>query len=189
MTRCTTPSSPAPGPRVRRGAISLLAAALLIGLPAACTPSDGGAEGTGSRAAPPGSTDTVPPSSADIPPRGEAWVVFAADTVRAEVAATAGEREEGLMYREELADGTGMLFVFESEEIRSFWMKNTFVPLDIAYLDSSMRIVDIKRMEPEVEDLYESSDPAMFALEVPQGWFEDHGIEEGDRAEVVFGPR
>ncbi len=174
---------------VRAPAVFSIVALSALLVPAGCSPTDGEADGPGSRNATPARTDTIPPGSDELPPRGEAWVIFGADTVRAEVASTASQREQGLMYREALADGTGMLFVFESEEVRSFWMKNTYVPLSIAYLDSSMRIVDIQRMEPEVEELYESSDPAMFALEVPQGWFDERGIREGDRAEIVFGPR
>jgi len=118
-----------------------------------------------------------------------AWVVLGPDTVVAEVASTAEERREGLMYREDLPDGTGMLFVFPDERPRSFWMANTFIPLDIAFIDSGSRIVDIRQMEPETTDLTESDAPAMFALEVRQGWFADRGVEIGLQLEIVFGPR
>ena len=128
------------------------------------------------------------PADEPRPPADLAWVIFDADTVRAEVSATPEERERGLMFREHLPQGSGMLFVFENVETRAFWMEDTFIPLDIAYLDQNLRIVDIQAMEPESGDLYESAEPAMFALEVPQGWFEEHGIEVGDEAEVVFGP-
>lgn len=124
---------------------------------------------------------------APVPPRGHAWVIFGTDTVVAEVAATADERADGLMYRDEVPDGTGMLFVFEDSQPRSFWMANTYVALDVAYMDPSYRIVDIIAMEPLVTDSYPSSAPAMFALEVRQGWFEEHGIGVGDQAEIVFG--
>jgi uncharacterized membrane protein (UPF0127 family) len=122
------------------------------------------------------------------PEPGHAWVIFGADTVTAEVARTPEERAQGLMYREELEDGRGMLFVFDRAELRSFWMQNTYIPLDIAYIDAGRTIVDILPMEPLSDDLYESSRPALFALEVPQGWFADRGIEVGARAEIVFGP-
>ncbi len=121
------------------------------------------------------------------PPAGYAWVVFGADTVVAEVAATADERSQGLMYRDEVPDGTGMLFVFPDSRIRSFWMANTYVALDIAYMDPSYRIVDIVAMEPLVTDSYPSSAPAMFGLEVRQGWFAEQGIGIGAQAEIVFG--
>jgi uncharacterized membrane protein (UPF0127 family) len=121
------------------------------------------------------------------PPQGHAWVIFGADTIVAEVARTPEEREQGLMNREELADGTGMIFVFDEPQVRSFWMQNTYVALDIAFLDVSLRIVDIQQMEPESTDPHESAAPAMFALEVAKGWFAAHGVEVGDQAEIVFG--
>jgi len=123
------------------------------------------------------------------PAPDHAWVIFGPDTVVAEVARTADERAEGLMYRQELPDGVGMLFVFETSEVRSFWMQNTYVALDIAYMDASFVLVDIQQMEPLTTDPHESAAPAMFALEVRQGWFAEHGIRTGDRAEVVFGLR
>ena len=121
------------------------------------------------------------------PPAGYAWVIFGADTVIAEVAATADERAEGLMYRDDVPDGTGMLFVFQDNQPRAFWMANTYVPLDIAYMNPSYRIVDIIAMDPLVTDSYPSSQPSMFALEVRQGWFAENGIAVGATANIVFG--
>jgi uncharacterized membrane protein (UPF0127 family) len=92
------------------------------------------------------------------------------------------------MFRESLAKGRGMLFVFPDTQIRSFWMKDTFIPLDIAYLDANLKIVDIQPMEPETLESHPSMLPAMFALEVPMGWFDEIGIEVGAQARVVFGP-
>ena len=123
-----------------------------------------------------------------LPPPRQAWVIFGTDTVHAEVARTFEERERGLMYRETLEKGRGMLFVFPDAQIRSFWMKNTFIPLDIAYLDAELRIVDIQAMEAETLDSHPSAQPAMFALEVPLGWFQEVGILVGAQARVVFGP-
>jgi uncharacterized membrane protein (UPF0127 family) len=114
-------------------------------------------------------------------------VIFGADTVLAEVAATPDERADGLMYRDEVPDGTGMIFVFPDSQPRSFWMANTYVALDIAYMNPSYRIVDIIAMEPLITDSYPSSAPAMFGLEVRQGWFAEHGIAVGAQAEIVFG--
>lgn len=125
--------------------------------------------------------------SARIPPRGLAWVVFGGDTVRAEVARTDQERARGLMERESLPDGSGMLFIFPDVATRSFWMRNTYIPLDIAFMDAEGVIVDIQAMEPLDETFTESAAPAMFALEVPQGWFAAQGIGVGDRATMVFG--
>ena len=122
-----------------------------------------------------------------LPPAGYAWVIFGPDTVLAEVAATPDERAEGLMYRDELPDGTGMIFVFTDSQPRSFWMANTYIALDIAYMNPSYRIVDIIAMEPLVTDSYPSSAAAMFGLEVRQGWFAEQGIVVGAQAEIVFG--
>ena len=134
-----------------------------------------------------GPASTTENSAPSYPPAGYAWVIFGADTVVAEVAATADERAEGLMYRDAVPDGTGMLFVFEDSRPRAFWMANTYVALDIAYLDPSYRIVDVIAMEPLDTDTYPSSAPAMFALEVRQGWFAEHGIAVGAQANIVFG--
>jgi len=121
------------------------------------------------------------------PPAGHAWVIFGADTVVAEVASTADERAEGLMYREAVPDGTGMLFVFPDVSVRSFWMANTYVPLDIAFMDPSFGVVDIVPMQPLVTESYTSRAPAMYGLEVRQGWLAENGIAVGARAQVQFG--
>jgi hypothetical protein len=121
------------------------------------------------------------------PGRDLAWVIFGTDTVVAEVARTSDERGQGLSNRDHLAAGSGMIFVFETEEVRSFWMQDTYIPLDIAYLDANARIIDIQQMEPETTRLHTSSGPIMFALEVPQGWFALMEIGVGAQAEIVFG--
>ncbi len=166
---------------VRRITRSWGAVALSAAL--ACSPAAGGDTGPSRTAAEPSAVDTTP-----RPAPGHAWVIFGADTVRAEVARTPDEREQGLMYRQELPEGTGMLFVFDEEAVRSFWMQNTYVPLDIAFLDVSLRVVDIQQMAPQTTDPHESAAPAMFALEVPQGWFAAHGVKVGNQAKVEFGP-
>jgi hypothetical protein len=136
--------------------------------------------------APPTLAGTAPAASAG-PPAGHAWIIFGADTVLAEVAATAEERAEGLMYREEVPDGTGMLFVFPDVAVRGFWMANTYVALDIAYMDPSFNVVDVLQMQPLVTETYDSRAPFMYALEVRQGWLTENGIGIGSRAQVVFG--
>jgi uncharacterized membrane protein (UPF0127 family) len=106
--------------------------------------------------------------------------------VRVEVADTEAERRRGLMGRESLGEDRGMLFVFDSEQTLSFWMKDTRIPLSIAYIDAEGRIVDIQKMEPLDDDPpnYISAEPARYALEVNRGFFEEHGVEVGDRAEL-----
>lgn len=118
-----------------------------------------------------------------------AWVVFDADTVVAEVAATQERRQQGLMDRDRLDPGSGMLFVFEQELHHAFYMRNTLIPLDIAWLDRSHVVVDIQQMEPETEDLHQPRSAALYALEVPQGWYSEQEIRVGDLAQIVFGRR
>lgn len=128
-------------------------------------------------------------SGRKLPPRGFAWVIFGSDTITAEIADTPETRERGLMFRNELPEDEGMLFIFETEGIRSFWMQNTFIPLDIAFLDRTLTIVDIQQMMPQTAVLHTSSSPAMYALEVPQGQLAERGITVGARPRVVFGAR
>ena len=92
------------------------------------------------------------------------------------------------MFRDSVPDGTGMLFVFDREAERSFWMRNTFVALDVAFIDRNFRIVDIQQMEPESTDIHDGARPAMFALEVRQGWFAEKGISVGARCVLIFSP-
>jgi hypothetical protein len=172
--------------KVRHAGIGVVLAALaLTGCARAEGDAGGAGEATGQAAAGQVTAGTRPARARPAP--GRAWVIFGADTVVAEVARTPDERAQGLMYRQELPDGTGMLFVFEENEVRSFWMQNTYVALDIAYLDPSLTVVDIQQMAPLTTDPHESAAPAMFALEVRQGWFAERGIAVGARAQVVFG--
>ena len=123
-----------------------------------------------------------------LPAPGTAWVIFGADTVLAEVASSPAAREKGLMDRGSLPDGTGMLFVFPRSEARSFWMKDTHIPLDIAFFGDSNQVISISQMEPLDETLTESGGATSLALEVRQGWFAEQEIEVGAVAEIVFGP-
>ena len=106
--------------------------------------------------------------------------------VRVEIADDASERARGLMHRTALAENRGMLFVFPDEERLSFWMKNTLIPLSVAFMDSEGRIVDIQDMKPLDDEppSYVSAEPARYALEVNRGFFEERGVEVGDRAEL-----
>ncbi|QIN79716.1 DUF192 domain-containing protein [Rubrobacter marinus] len=111
--------------------------------------------------------------------------------VRAEIADDDAERTRGLMERTALAEEAGMLFVFGRERTLSFWMRNTLIPLSIAYIDAEGRIVDIEDMEPlDDQTKHPSAEPAKYALEVNQGFFGERGIEVGDRVEgLPAGPR
>ena len=103
-----------------------------------------------------------------------------------EVADTDEKRQHGLMYRRKLPTNEGMLFVFTDESIRSFWMKNTFLPLDIGFFDSKKQLVEIQKMIPvksemEVPKSYVSKFAAQYVLEVNQGWFQRNKIKLGDK--------
>lgn len=108
-------------------------------------------------------------------------------SVVAELARTADEQAMGLMYRKALADGEGMLFIYESDRRMTFWMKNTLVPLSIAFIGADGTIREIRDMEPLSEALVESTRYARYALEVPRGWFARVGLGVGDRFELPPG--
>ena len=101
-----------------------------------------------------------------------------------ELARTAAERSRGLMFRESLAEDRGMLFVFAQETKAGFWMKNTKIPLSIAFIDGEGTILETQEMEALSEDLHRPAQPYRYALEVNQGWFERHGLHPGDRVEI-----
>ncbi len=98
-----------------------------------------------------------------------------------EIADSPRERAKGLMFRNELKKDHGMLFIFERNKITSFWMKNTFIPLSIAFIDINYRIVHITDMSPLDEGTSHSSIyPIKYALEMDQGWFKRNNIKIGD---------
>jgi uncharacterized membrane protein (UPF0127 family) len=98
-----------------------------------------------------------------------------------ELARTSQEIARGLMYREELPENEGMLFLFENEELRAFWMRNTYVPLDIIFLNGKGEIINIGKGEPLNERKVISAAPAKAVLEVVQGTEERLGLKPGDR--------
>ena len=101
--------------------------------------------------------------------------------VDVELAQTEEQRNKGLMYRTNLEDGKGMLFIFTEDQILSFWMKNTLIPLSIAYITYDGTIADIRDMHPNNTNPVHSSRSVRYALEVPQGWFGRAGIKAGDK--------
>ncbi|GHV93430.1 hypothetical protein AGMMS50268_39330 [Spirochaetia bacterium] len=101
-------------------------------------------------------------------------------SMEAELARTDQERAQGLMYRESLDDGKGMLFIFDRDQRMSFWMKNTLIPLSIAFIASDGRITEIKDMEPLSLSTVNSERSVRYALEVNRGWFGRAGIGIGD---------
>lgn len=99
--------------------------------------------------------------------------------IRAEVALTPEQRATGLMNRREMAAHEGMLFVFEQAAPQCFWMKNTLLPLSIAFLADDGTVVNIADMKPQTLDSHCSAKPVRYALEMNQGWFAKRGIQTG----------
>jgi uncharacterized membrane protein (UPF0127 family) len=100
--------------------------------------------------------------------------------IRAEVVTTPEQRAKGLMNRFSLQPDHGMLFVFEEPQPLGFWMKNTYIPLSIAFVDASGRIVNIEDMKPHDETTHRSRGFALYAVEMRQGWFAAKGVKPGD---------
>ena len=106
------------------------------------------------------------------------------ETLLVEVAQTQEARDQGLMGRTSLAEGNGMLFVFEKPSRLTFWMKNTQIPLSIGFFDQEKKLLNTAEMEPPADKksplrVYQSGAPAQYALEAPAGWFKRHEIEPG----------
>ncbi|WP_019023040.1 DUF192 domain-containing protein [Thioalkalivibrio sp. ALE23] len=102
-------------------------------------------------------------------------------TLTVELAASPESQRRGLMHRQSLPDDHGMLFLWDNAGPRAMWMKNTLIPLDVAFIDAEGVITNIETMQPETTRQHESAGPVPYALEVHAGWFEEHGIEAGER--------
>lgn len=102
-------------------------------------------------------------------------------TVQVEVAATPQQRQQGLMWRQELDPDWGMLFVFPGLSGGGFWMRNTYVPLDIAYIGADGTVQEIRAAKPLDETVLTPVLPYRYVLEVNQGWFEEHGLGVGSK--------
>mgnify|MGYP002511629668 FL=1 len=107
-------------------------------------------------------------------------------SVKAEIAVKPEDRNFGFMERKNIPDGTGMLFVFEHDQILSFWMKNTPTPLSIAFITKDGKIKDIFDMQPFSTASKTSTGYVRYALEVPQGWYKKNGIKTGDVLKIDF---
>lgn len=105
--------------------------------------------------------------------------------VDAEVAWNRDQRTRGLMWRTELPEGTGMLFVFQKDSWLSFWMKNTLIPLDMIFIRSDLTIVGIvERAEPKTLSARAPEEESMYVLEVPSGWSEKIGLKRGLKVKI-----
>jgi uncharacterized membrane protein (UPF0127 family) len=112
-------------------------------------------------------------------------VQFGKQTFKVETAVTEAQRSKGLMHRRSLDADSGLLFVYSYEQQLSFWMKNTLIPLDIAFIARDGHILNIENMEPLDESTVVSDGKAMYALEMNRGFFEKYDIKVGDRIEFL----
>lgn len=101
--------------------------------------------------------------------------------IRAEVADTMGTRMEGLMFRKTMPQNAGMVFVFDELSTHCMWMKNTFLPLSVAFIDDAGAIVNIEDMAPHTEQSHCAKKPVRFALEMNKGWFAQRGLKPGTK--------
>lgn len=99
--------------------------------------------------------------------------------IEAEVAANQKDRMQGLMYRRSMQANEGMLFVFPHDDRHCMWMRNTLLPLSVAFLDAKGQILNIEDMEPQTDDNHCAAAPARFALEMNKGWFSSKGLKPG----------
>jgi hypothetical protein len=102
--------------------------------------------------------------------------------LKVELAVSDPQRMQGLMFREKLGKNDGMLFVFDESAYQSMWMKNTLIPLSVAFLDSDGVILNILDMEPHTLTPNMSAGPARYAVETNKGWFAEKQLKAGDRA-------
>ena len=109
--------------------------------------------------------------------------------LRVEVVATDAERQKGLMFREKLGRNDGMLFVFDEPAYHSMWMKNTLIPLSVAFVDAKGEILNILDLEPHSLETRMSAGPATYAIETNRGWFAAQGLKAGDRVTGLPPPR
>ncbi len=159
--------------RAYSAGLTALAAVLLAGI--AC-----GSDGTADNAA----TSTTSPS---VPTVTFAKAAGNTAALTVEIAETPEARARGLMSRETLDADAGMLFVWPQDTGSGFWMKDTLIPLSVAFIDGSGKVVDIQDMQPLDETVHHSPAAYRYAVEANQGWFAAHGIESGDSATLPAG--
>ena len=105
--------------------------------------------------------------------------------IQAEIASTTAARSQGLMQRKSMAQGAGMLFLFDESAGHCMWMKNTLIPLSVAFIDERGEIANIADMQPLDETTHCAARPVRYALEMNQGWFKKRGIGPGTRVDGI----
>lgn len=118
------------------------------------------------------------------------WVTIDVDGERilAEVADTPAARDRGLMFRTALPADHGMLFVYPSDARHCMWMRNTYVPLSVAFVDALGRVINTDEMAPQTDAVHCAATPARYVLEMPAGWLAQHGIRAGTRLDLQVAP-
>ena len=120
-------------------------------------------------------------ASAQAPSRTTVQLTAGIHLITAEVAASDPARTRGLMFREALPPNHGMLFIFDSKSLHCMWMRNTLIPLSVAFVEDDGSIVNIEDMQPHDERRHCAKRPVRFALEMARGWFAQKGIGAGAR--------
>ena len=139
---------------------------------------------TGCDAQSPATTQASAPASTQPAGAPTIDVVLAGRQFKLEVAKNDAERAQGLMFRKSMPVDHGMLFAFPDPQPRAFWMKNTLLPLDIAYLDANGVVINIEQMVPHDLSPVRSAGPAKFAIEINQGIAAKIGLKRGDRVQL-----
>ena len=127
------------------------------------------------------------PAWAQEPPKVE--LTAGMHLIHAEVAADMSTRSQGLMFRQSLGPNAGMIFIFDEDATHCMWMKNTLIPLSVAFLDTRGTIINIENMAPQTEDTHCAKRPARYALEMDRGWFAARGIKPGSRIGGIPGAK
>ena len=98
-----------------------------------------------------------------------------------ELAISQREKSKGLMYRKDLSNTDGMLFIWKNEDRRCMWMKNTYIPLDLGFFREDLTLIEVRDLSPRSLESVCSSEPAKYALELPKGWFSSHNIKNNSK--------
>jgi uncharacterized protein len=112
---------------------------------------------------------------------GASHVKVGGHDLKVEVASSEEQRMQGLMFRKQLGRNDGMLFVFDEPAYHAMWMKNTLIPLSVAFIDRNGEILNILDMEPQTLDTHMAAGPAMYAIETNKGWFAERKVKAGDK--------
>jgi uncharacterized membrane protein (UPF0127 family) len=98
-----------------------------------------------------------------------------------ELAISQREKSKGLMYRKDLSNTDGMLFIWKNEDKRCMWMKNTYIPLDLGFFREDLTLIEVKDLSPRSLESVCSSEPAKYALELPRGWFSSNNVKNNSK--------